>query len=154
MNFFEQAGDRQLSGAQKAKERAKVRTQEKREAKLRPPSPLEQKQIEGAVLAKMYRAWKRQIRRELIEAHGRDFAELMRLLRNLHWTDAERVVEYVENAMWLRRADPDTRFSTLGYIDSSLERSRVRYGLPPLDDGLWDEEPGPFIKIRRLLGDV
>lgn len=152
MNYFDQLADRQLNGAQKAKERSKVRVEKRREEKMREPSPLELKQQEDAILAKMYRAWKREIRQELVQAHGRDFADLMRLLRNLSWPSAQGVLDYLEGAMWLRRADMNTRFATLGYITSSFLRARVRHGLPPFDDGMWDDPPSIEMQAKRLLG--
>lgn len=152
MNYFDQLAERQLNGAQKAKERAKVRVVARREERQRPPSPLELKQQEGAILAKMYRQWKRQIKQELVEAHGADFAVLMRLLRNLSWSEAQKVLDYLEGAMWLRRADLGTRFATLGYITSSFLRARVRHGLAPFDDGMWDDPPSIEMQAKRLLG--
>lgn len=153
MNFFEAMGERQLTGAQKAKDRRDERTAARREEKLRPPSELEKKQAEAAILLKMYRAWRRELKAQIIARHGRDFAELMRLIRNLDWRNADGLVNYVDEAEWLRSADYDTKLATLSYMDESLCRARIRQGLAPFDDGLpqLDEEPGPGIKLRYIL---
>lgn len=154
MNYFDQMAERQLTGAQKARERQVVRTEQRRlEKAMRMPSPLEKKQAEAAQLLKLYRAWRRELKAEIVRRHGRDFAELLRLLRNLHWHDAEKIVDFVDEAEWLRTADADTRLSTLSYIDESLIRARVRYALSPFDDGIpmLDEEPGPGTKCRMIL---
>ena len=151
MNYFDQVADRQLNGAQKAKERRQQRTAERREERLRPPTAMEIKRQEQAILAKMYSQWRRGIRDELARAHGRDFAALIRIIRNLDWRDAPKVVEFVRNAQWLRDADEDTKFETARFIDGSFCRSRVRAGKAPLDDGIFDEPPGPFMEIRWIL---
>lgn len=151
MNYFDQIADRQLNGAQKAKERSKVRVAARREERLRPPSAMEIKRQEQAILAKMYGQWRRGIRDELARVHGRDFAALIRLLRNLDWRNVQDVVEFVRQSRWLREADEDTKFETARFIDGSFVRSRVRAGKPPLDDGMFDEPPGAFIQVRMIL---
>jgi MoxR-like ATPase len=153
-NPFEAMAERQMNGAQKSRERRVERAEAKRSGNQK-PAWLEKKQHDDAVLAKMYRAWRRGIRDEIVRVHGRDFAALLRVIRALEWTRADRVVEHVHDAWWLRRADADTRLATLHYIDESLCRARIRYGLQAtFDDGLPGEPPSPFIKIRRLLFDV
>jgi len=154
VNYFDQVADRQLTGAQKSKERVRQKWADKRAAKeesILKPSPLQKKQAEKAELLKLYRKWRRGIKEKIIEVHGADFAALMRLLRNLNWSSAERVVEFVRGAQWLIDADAETRFQTINFIDSSFCRSRIREGLAPIDDGLFDEPPTPFLKIRKLL---
>jgi|SRR6185437_12203844 len=151
MNYFDQVADRQLTNPQKAKERVKKKWEEKREAKARGPTPLQLKQMDDAVLLKMYRDWRREIKQKIVETHTTNFAALMRLLRNLDWNRAEDVVEYVRDAAWLLRSDEGTRLATLSYIDGSLIRSRIRHGIAPIDDGFLDEPPDVFIRVRRIM---
>ena len=151
---FGQVADAQLSGAQKARERGKIRVEARRverERVILMPTPLEKKQQDAAVQMKLYRAWRRSIRTEILAECGPQFADLLRLIRNLEWTRAEDVVDFVRGARWLRRADDETRFETLRLIDGSLGRARVRHGLSELDDGLPGEPLTPFLKIRKML---
>lgn len=112
---------------------------------------LQKKMQEQAELAKEYRKWRAQLRQELIDRHGDDLKRLMRLLRGLEWLQVQGVVDYVRDAWWLRRADEGFRQATLSYIDDSICRARVRYGIPTIDDGLPGELDGPFIQIRKMV---
>lgn len=156
-NPFEAMAERQMTGAQKTKARVAQGWADKRTAReetVRMPTALEQKQMDDAVLAKFYNAYKREVRQEIQQRHGRDFEELARLLRNLQYGELERVVEYVAMSPWILNADTDTKFRLLGYIDSALGRAAVRDGRHELDDGLGvllGKPEGPFIRIRQLM---
>jgi hypothetical protein len=151
VNYFDQVADRQLTNPQKTKERVKKKWEEKREAKAKGPSPLLLKQMDQVIIMGEYRKWRNQVRKEIQERHGHDFAALMRPLRNLNWLDADKIVTLVQDAAWLHQTDEATKLATLSYVDHALIISRIRHGLPPIDDGVMDEEPGIFIKIRRML---
>jgi hypothetical protein len=153
-NFFEQVAERQLSSAAKTKERVARQWADKRaerERKIMAPTPLEKKQRDAAIQLGFYRKWRSEVKKGILERHGSDFAALVRLLRALPWGRADEVVEFVRNAAWLRRADEQTKFATLSYIDQALILSRIRHGIAEIDDGCLDEEPGHFIRIRRIL---
>lgn len=150
-NPFEAHAARQMTGAQRAEVRRQERVSLRQAEKARPPSPLEKKMKETAELLKLYRKWRREVRAEVAAAHAREFAALMRLLRNLNWGNAPKVVDFVHDAWWLRNGDEDTKHITLDLIDASLCRARVRHGLPHADDGLPGEPTPPFIKIRRFI---
>lgn len=152
MNYFDQLADRQLSGAQKAQERrAQKREAKKQAAATYVPSPLERKMQEQNELQKLYREYKRELKTVIAERHGADFKALMKVIWGLEWGNVWKVVSHVANSPWLLNADADTRHATLNYIDHSISRARVRNGMPPFDDGLWDEEPSPEIHLRRML---
>lgn len=155
LNPFEAMAERQMTGAAKAKDRAKQKWADRREAKEvarhMKPSPLMQKQMDAAALMKDYRKWRNSIKQGMIERYGSDFAELMRMLRNLSWSNHERVMEYTKQARWLHRADEDTRFETLRFIDASFCRSRIREGLPEFDDGMWDGPPSYCMRLKAIL---
>ena len=146
-NPFETYGDRAMNGAQKNR----MRREERREAKLRPPSALEIKQAEDAILAKLYRNYRRALKQEIIAAHGERFKKLESLLRGLRWQDAEMIVDHVFQTRWLMEQDEGTKLAVLGYIDESFCRSRVRDGRSPIDDALPGEPMTPFLKVRHLL---
>lgn len=150
-NPFENLADVQMSGAAKAKGRARDRAEKRAEEKLRPPTPLELKRMEDAELAKLYRAWKREERAEMVEAHGKGMKELISLLRGLHASSFHDVFEYIRTCRWLLDADDQTKKFVLGAIDAAMVRANIRDGRPPLDDPLWDQPPSPWIKIRKLL---
>ena len=152
-NPFEAVATAQMTGAQKSKERVAQKWADKRVAKDRPPTDMEKKQADDAVLAILYQRWRREIKDKIAKKHGKDFAELMRLIRGLEWGNVQTVVDFVADAWWLRRADADTRFHTLIYITSSVIRSRTRAGLLPFDDGIpmLGEPPCPSVVIRNYL---
>ncbi|RPH72705.1 MAG: hypothetical protein EHM78_02040 [Myxococcaceae bacterium] len=115
---------------------------------------LEKKQKEQNAQLKLYREWKRLVRDDIKKAHGQDFANLMRILRNLKLAEVDVLVLFVAEARWLLESDLTTRLATLSYIDGSLVRCNVRNGLPHFDDPLWDEPPNAFLKIRKMLTGV
>jgi hypothetical protein len=149
-NPFEAMAERQMSAPAK---RQVARTEERaeRERISMVPTPLEKKLQDSAAQLKMYRKWRKGVRSDIVAGHRDWFAGLLRLLRKMSWLDVELVVKYVSDAKWLRKADETTRWETLRFIDDAIGRSRVRQGLPEMDDGLPDEPLTPFIKIRRLL---
>jgi len=138
--------------------RAKHRAQDRREAEKAErvraemvPSPLERKQMEQAELARLYRAWRREVKAKIVRENKEGMAALSRIIRNLSTEGFDAVLEYVQGAQWLLEADENTRLATLSYIDVSMCRARVRDGRPPMDDGLWDEPPSHFVRIRKVL---
>lgn len=135
--------------------RSRHRAQDKREAKRiqaeMVPSPLEQKQMEQAELARLYRIWKKEVRARIVAENKEGMAALSRLIRGLSIDKFDALLEYVRGAAWLLEADETTRLATLSYIDASMCRARIRDGRSPMDDGLWTEEPGHFVRIRKIL---
>lgn len=153
-NPFEEIGERQISGAVKAKERAKERVaanRAERERVIMVPTPLEKKLQDARAQLSLYRKWRRGVREEIIAAHREELTNLLRLLRRLDWARVEEVVDFVKGARWLLESDEDTRFVTLDLIDASIGRARIRNGRAGIDDGLPDEPLTPFIRLRRLL---
>ena len=158
-NPFEALAAVQMNGAQKAKERSAERVRVRREERDRPPTELEKKQAESAILLSMYRKWRAEVKASILERHRDGFAALLRLIRNLEYHNVHKVLTFVESAEWLLDADEDTKFSVLRYIDESICRSRIRQALPTWDDieefSAFCEgrtiEPSPSIRIIQLL---
>jgi len=132
-------------------QRRRAEKAERQAAKNRPPTALEVKQAEDAILAKLYRDYRRALKAEIAAANDPHFKKLESLLRNLSWSDADAIVDHVFTSGWLTHADDDTKTATLGYIDASFCRARTRHGLAPIDDGLPGEPLQPFVKVRFLL---
>lgn len=150
-NFFEAMAEAQIPSPIKAKHRA---AEKRAEAKLRKPSAFEKKQQEQAKQLKIYREWRRTLRKSIVAEHGSDFAALVRMIRNSHPDKEAAIHDHVVRSEWLLSADLDTRLATLSYIDSAFAAGRIRDGRPPIDDPVFDEPLSPFLKIRKLLTGV
>lgn len=154
-NPFETYAETAIVSPRRARIRAQERRQEGSQSRSAPAqAALDKKQEEQAAQLRIYRAWKREIRDEIRRKYGREFKDLMRLLRNLPLSRHDELADHVEGATWLIRSDLTTRLATLSYIDSAIVRSNIRDGRPPFDDPLWDEPTTPFLRIRRVLTGV
>jgi hypothetical protein len=83
--------------------------------------------------------------------NGAHIRALRSYLRVMTIDSAPELIEYVTRSKWLRTADADTRYDVLGMISRGITSLRLRNGLEPFDDGLWDEEPSAFVIIREML---
>jgi len=99
----------------------------------------------------LYKAWKREIRKELQLKHGKQLEALIKMLKNMTLDSADELVQFIEKADWLIQADAHSRVTVLSYIDDAIIRVRIQHGLSPFDDSLWDEPPTAFEIIRKLL---
>jgi hypothetical protein len=160
-NFFEQHAERQMTGVAKHKAARTERRAAEQEIKLRPLTWQEKKLEDENYLAKLYRQMQAKIREDILEKHGGDFKELLKQIRALEWQRAPLLVEYLQTAWWLRMADADTRFLVTGLVTMSIVRSRIRAGLPAIDDGipaLFEGDAGgepdcPSIQVMALLSE-
>jgi len=146
-NFFDILGERQIvqpvkRRMEKADRRAAVEARKKEEKD-------EAKQMA------YYRVWKREMRAEMIAQHGVKLEALMKMLKNMTMESSGDLVDYIEHADWLIKADPHSRVTILGYIDYAIIRLRIRHGLAPFDDALPGEEDlTVFQIIRKILTGV
>lgn len=114
------------------------------------PSAREKKQYDKAAQLLLFRQWKREIRRGLVEGiYGPEIVQLLRLLRRI--PDEAVLVEFVQRADWLLKSDLEVRYNVLSYIGHAMMRWNIRHGLPPFNDSLPGEPDSAFIAIRRLL---
>jgi len=142
-NFWEHLADKQIAHPVKRK-------LEKADRRAAAEARKKEEKAEAEQLS-LYKAWKREIRKELQVKHGRQLEVLVKLLKNMSLDSADALVEFVEGADWLINADEHSRVTILSYIDDAIIKVRVQHGLSPFDDSLWDEEDTAFQKIRRLL---
>ncbi len=145
-NFFDVFGEKQIVPTVRRKlERADRRAAmeaRKREEK------------DEAQQLSLYKSWKREMRAEMISQHGAQLERLMKTIKNLTIDSAGDLVEYVEHADWLIKADAHSRITILGYIDSAIIRLRIQHGLAPFDDALPGEDLSAFQMIRKILTGV
>lgn len=86
--------------------------------------------------------------------NGEHFKKLNTFLRNLTINDAPKLIEGVENSIWLSSADQKTKEDALWLIDSTIIGLRMKSGLPPFDDPLIGQQPNAFLQIRKTLTGV
>lgn len=159
-NPFLQIADAQQNAASKARDRGR----ERRLAKLvvtseadapMVASPADKQMFEQSQQMKRYRAALRQRRDDLLAGpHGQEVKSLLQMLDSLSGSSAPALVQYVMKARWVRDADYNTRHDVLALVGTAIARFRVRNGLAPFDDSLWDEPPTAFEQIRYLLTGV
>lgn len=105
----------------------------------------------------LYKAWKREIRKELQLKHGKALEQLIKMLKHMTLDSADELVTFVEKADWLINADEHSRMTILSYIDDAIIKVRIQHGLSPFDDampsldGTPDEEDTAFQIIKRIL---
>ncbi len=108
---------------------------------------------EKGKLTKIYLAGeKRRTEALLATPRGKRLARLLKDFDELSIDGADIMIEKIEAAKWLRRADINFRHEALRLIHNRICRIRKDAGLTELDDPLWDEPDSAFIIIRRLLG--
>ncbi len=130
--------------------RKKIEREAKKDAAPMVPSPLERKMIESRALLAEYKRWKAMIRRGMSAGlFGPEIVMLFRYLRKR--PSPADLLRWVEGSQWLQSASADTRYAVFGWLDGVMISWNVRHGLPPMDDGLWDEPDGPFVAMRKLL---
>lgn len=114
------------------------------------PSPAEKAQRERGKQLAQFKQQKAQIRRGMAAGlYGPEIIMLLRLLRRV--PSSQQLVDFVRNSKWLLEASHDTRVDVFEWINAAMVRWRIRHGLPPFDDGLWEEPDTPFVQVRRLL---
>jgi hypothetical protein len=94
-------------------------------------------------------------KQELLQGpHGEHFARLVKFLDQMDITTAPELIEAVKNSVWLSDTDQTAKNDALWLIDSAIIKLRIREGLPPFDDPLWDQPPNAFEIIRHHLTGV
>jgi hypothetical protein len=145
-NPFEDLADHGMTAPVKAK----IRAAEKRAAMK--PTAQEQESIDKRRLLRTHSRWRRrQIKEHLARPYWVEFRELAAFLRKMTINDADRLVDFVKRATWLKSGPYAARFCALMLVGDTIARLRIRNGLPPFDDSLPGEEPTAFEKIRDEL---
>jgi hypothetical protein len=159
VNFFEAIADKQQNAASKARDRAAEKRMAKLVVKSEADAPMVAKQadkevFEQAQQMKRYRAAIRQRREDLLNGpHGQEIQKLLGVLEELSLSPPMALVDMVERSP-LRQADYTTRHDVLSIISSAIIRFRIREGLAPFDDAIFDEPATAFEQIRWLLTGV
>jgi hypothetical protein len=157
VNAFLSLADAQQTAASKRAEAgrerrlAKLVVKSERDAPM-VASPAERAQFEKQQLNKQYTA--AMTARKIALLTGRwapQVQALVTLLDHMTLESASNLIGYVKDSPWLKKADRHERADILWLIDTAIVRLRVRNGLAPFDDGLFDEEPAAFIIIRNHL---
>lgn len=81
--------------------------------------------------------------------YGQQVAPLLATLKALTIDSASALVETVTHAAWIRHTDLATRHAILSLIADAILKLRIRNGLSPFDDAIFDEPPTAFQIIRH-----
>jgi hypothetical protein len=144
-NAFLELAERQISGASKARERAR----EKRTAR-KLASDRDQDLVDRSRQLKRWRVWRQErLDRALGDPrHGKALAKLIAWLGRAGTPSDEDLVAQARS--W-RHASASMRFLVLGLIDQAIVRKRERAGAPPFDDPLPGKPLSAFLAIRNIL---
>jgi hypothetical protein len=82
---------------------------------------------------------------------GSEVRELRSLLRELTPASGPRLLQFLEDHGWFQNLDRGARYAILDLIDAAIIRTRIRNGLPPMDDSLPGEPPTIFELCRSGL---
>ena len=128
---------------------AQRRKTEKAKAKAEANTPEAKAKAEKDKLWNLYLDELEKRRKVLVSGPYAGTAEaLIAFLKQLSLSDGE---ELVQMAMIWQSAPSTTRFLVLQLISEAMMNLRIRNGMAPFDDPLWDEEDNAFIRIRRIL---
>ena len=142
MNAFIDFGEKQMSPAVKARQRAA----EKRRA-----TAAEKALAERDSLHQLWKVWRKERVAALLSGPRAAAAQgLVAFLQTMTLDDGDRLIEFVRAADWAR-ADADTKFEVLSLINATITALRERAGLPAISDALPDEEPTTFIILREMF---
>ena len=142
MNAFIDFGEKQMSPAVKARQRAA----EKRRA-----TAAEKALAERDSLHQLWKVWRKERVAALLSGPRAAAAQgLVAFLQTMTLDDGDRLIEFVRAADWAR-ADADTKFEVLSLINASITALRERAELPPIADALPDEKPTTFLIIREMF---
>ena len=142
-NYWDLIGDKQIvrpvkRQMEKADRRAAVEARKKEEK-------------DEAEQLSLYKAWKREVKKEMQIKYGKQLEDLMKMLKNLSLDSSDALVETIKKARWLIDADAHSRITILSYIDAAIIKCRIVHGLSPFDDALPGEPDTAFQIIRHLL---
>lgn len=160
LNPFEQIAEQQQNAASKAKDRAAERRLAKLVVKSESEAPMvatpaQKEQWERQQLLKGYNKAMTQRRLDLINGkYGPEVKGLLQILDSLTETSAPALMSYLAKCQWFLHADYTTRLDVLSVVHTYVIRFRIRAGMSPLDDPLWDEPPNAFLIIRKEMTGV
>lgn len=145
-NSFEALAERQTPAPVK-------RRQEQAEKRRAAAAAAEQEQKDDLVLTKLYAAHKRKERDALLAGpHGENVSKLLAFLRRMDLDSAPELIGIVDDAGWIAVLTIDERHTLFGAMARAVARCRERAGLPPYDDGQWDEPPKALHQIKDRMG--
>ena len=115
-------------------------------------SAMDQATAESSRQFRNYLRFKRAELREMLEGpDGKQWREMVKVLRSLTLTGAGQLTGYIRQQHWLRDADLHTRQVALSLIAGAIIKLRLENGYAPFDDSLFDEPPTVFQIIRSEL---
>lgn len=159
-NPFEQLANLQQTAASKAKDRAAERRlakhvmQSDREAPM-VASATEKEAWEKQQLLKAFNKAMTQRRLDLINGkYGAEVKGLLNILDTLTESSAPALMSYLAKCQWFLHADYASRMDVLSVIHDHIVRFRIRSGMSPFDDPMWDEPPNAFLIIRKEMTGV
>jgi hypothetical protein len=160
LNAFEALAATQQTSASKAKDRAAERRLAKhivksdRDAPM-VASPMEKEAWEKQQLLKNFNKAMTQRRQDLLNGKYRDEVKgLVLIIDSLTETSAPALMSYLAKSNWFLHADYTSRMDVLSMVHDAIIRFRIRAGMTPFDDPMWDEPPNAYLIIRKEMTGV
>jgi len=157
MNPFEQIADQQQNAYSKARDRAAERRLAKLVVKSEADAPMvasaaDKERFEKQELLKRFNKAMTARRKALLGGRwGHEVKGLFQILDSLTPSSPPALMSYLAKCQWFVNADYSTRHDILWVIDTAIMTFRIREGLSPFDDGLFDEPPTVFRICRHHL---
>jgi hypothetical protein len=156
LNPFEALAAQQLTATAKRqhaaaeKRAAKSVVMSEAEAPMKGTPAEEARDVRNAQMAN-YRRHKARERDELVNGpYGAKVGSLLAFLKAMTPDSSDALVT-IAGAAWIKSADLNTRYLILGIIADAIMKLRIRNGLPPFDDAIFDEPKTAFQLIRYDL---
>lgn len=148
MNAFLDVADQQMTNAVKVKHRVA----EARVAKQMVVSPAEKKMRDQERMVRFWKAYRREAQDELkVSPFAKEIAGLRTFIRTMTPQSAPALVRLIQNSVWLKDADADTRYRLLTVVSDGIRRLREKHGMPPFDDALPGEPLTAYDQIKEIL---
>jgi hypothetical protein len=108
---------------------------------------------EDRILLSQFLAHQRGERESLLAGPvGAEVKGLLSFARTMTLQSAPELIERVARAEWIKTMSVDDKFVLLRVINTAIVNLRIRNGLSPLEDALWDQAPRAFHTLKTIMG--
>lgn len=108
---------------------------------------------EQDILTRQWRRWRKKRLQALLDGpFGKDVRGLIRFMDTMTLSSAPAFLKVVTEATWAKEMSLNERHELLSVISARITKLRLKEGLPPFDDALFDEPPKAFEIIKEYLG--
>lgn len=108
---------------------------------------------EDALLLSQFLAHRREEKDALLAGpFGAEVKALLSFARTMTLQSAPELIERVNRAEWIKTMSVDDKFILLRVLNTAIVNLRIRNGLSPLDDAIFEQAPRAFHVLKSIMG--